>query len=576
MTYFGFLKLFLSLSFLLYQPYTFAQIQCGDLFKKSGAQILHERDSTLHTSKAVEKAVKKHKASTNETVTKPADKIELWLASLTKIAEKADSSSRTLEQIKTLINEKYLIKLEDVPQSYFDLQVRLARERGHGEITLSDKQKKELAEHIINDQKNSLDIWTEYLVSKDTSMYPMWLKFWMFTGMAKLGKYDLQTGQFGNRSKTTMAPFAELNREAVGLLTDYVLTYLDKKSLDEIRDPELAKLVPQFQFGKLYGQILKKLNLGKDGLFITNEGKWIIYKQGSDHLPLVRSLEGHNTGWCTAGKATAEVQLKKGDFHVYYSLDQNGQPSIPRVAIRMENNEIAEVRGVAQDQNLDRQINQSTVVSLKMKEFGSKADQFKKRDHDMRLLTQIETKHNAGIPLTKEEVKFLWEIDNHITGFGYTRDPRISSIRSSRKFDLMELYDLKPEEITFTEKEFFAAKGTSKLHFGYLKLSESQARELKSLHRLQGNLDLSDLKTAKGLKLPDSISGDLNLSGLTTAEGLKLPKSIGRNLFLDALRSAKGLKLPDSIKNLHLRGLTSAKGLKLPDSFPRERLMSWF
>jgi hypothetical protein len=377
MTYFESLKLFLPFLFLLYQPCLFAQIQCENLFKKSGAQILHERNSTLHTSKAVEKAVKKHKASTNKTVTKPADKIELWLASLTKIAEKADSSSRTLEQIKTLINEKYLIKLEDTPQNYFDLQVRLVRERGYGEITLSDKLKKELTEYVINDQKDSLNVWTEYLASKDTSMYPMWLKFWIFTGMTKLGKYDPQTGKFGNRSKTTMAPFAELNREALGLLTDSILTYLNKKSLDEIRDPELAKLIPQFQFGKLYGQILKKLNVGKDGSFITNEGKWIIYKQGSDHLPLVRSLEGHNTGWCVAGKAIAELQLKIGDFHVYYSLDQNGQPTIPRVAIRMEFNEIGEIRGVAQEQNLDPQISQSTVVSLKMKELGSKADDFK-------------------------------------------------------------------------------------------------------------------------------------------------------------------------------------------------------
>jgi hypothetical protein len=173
----------------------------------------------------------------------------------------------------------------------------------------------------------------------------------------------------------------------------------------------------------------------------------------------------------------------------------------------------------------------------------------------MRLLTQIETKHNAGIPLTKEEVKFLWEIDTPITGFGYKKDPRIDSIRSFRKFDLIELYNLKykPEEITITKKEFIAAKGTSKFHFG--------------------NLDLKHLTTTEGLNLPDYITGDLILSSLTNAQGLKLPNYIGGNLNLRRLTNAQGLEFPNFIGGaLYLVNLTTTKGLKLPKSFPKERL----
>ena len=58
--------------------------------------------------------------------------------------------------------------------------------------------------------------------------------------------------------------------------------------------------------------------------------------QGSDHMKLVKSLEGKDTGWCTAGASTAKTQLEGGDFYLYYSYDSEGNPTIPRIAIRME------------------------------------------------------------------------------------------------------------------------------------------------------------------------------------------------------------------------------------------------
>ena len=93
-----------------------------------------------------------------------------------------------------------------------------------------------------------------------------------------------------------------------------------------------------------------------------------MYRQGSDHLPLVNSLKGMNTGWCTAGEKTAEAQLRDGDLHVYYSIDQNNKLTIPRIAIRMEGNRIGEVRGVAADQNLDSAIAGADILQMKLAE----------------------------------------------------------------------------------------------------------------------------------------------------------------------------------------------------------------
>ncbi len=576
MNYLVTVKQILILTILLFQIETFANQQCKDLFQtstsqtKSGAQILHEKDQQLHMSKLVQKAVTKHKQQAGILLTKPNDKLNQWLDYLTKISKKAESSPRTLDQVKTILNNQFVIKETEVPESYYALQLKIAKERGHGDIRLSKDQKNQLADTVIKDQKKSLESWTEYLVSKDTNMYPMWVKYWMFTGMTKLSKYNAQSGQFGNRDKTTVAPFAELNREALGLVVDYVLKYTNKKSLEDINDSEMVQLLSGLNFGKLYGHILFKLGVGREGAFKTNQGQWIVYKQGSDHMPLVKSLEGRNTGWCTAGESAAQSQLKEGDFHVYYSLDENGQATLPRVAIRMEGDTIGEVRGVAANQNLDPQINQSTVISSKMKEFGSKGDRFLKQDHDMKLLTQIETKHNQKMQLTKEEILFLYEMKNKISGFGYGKDPRIEKIISDRdlKSDMTIAFDYKYArgEITITKKEF--KLGKSKVHVGHLSLLQYKFdKRFKLPDVIIGSLELSRLKTVEGLKLPETISGDLYLGTLNSAVGLKLPETINGSLFLSGLESAEGLKLPNTMNgDLGLSRLKTAEDLKLPDT----------
>ena len=64
-----------------------------------------------------------------------------------------------------------------------------------------------------------------------------------------------------------------------------------------------------------------------------------------DAQKLFQSLDGKGTGWCTAGHSTAEIQIRSGDFYVYYTYDANNEPAQPRIAIRMEGKDkIGEVR----------------------------------------------------------------------------------------------------------------------------------------------------------------------------------------------------------------------------------------
>ena len=121
-------------------------------------------------------------------------------------------------------------------------------------------------------------------------------------------------------------------------------------------------------------------------------------------MKLVNSIQGKGTGWCTAGEETAKTQLSNGDFYVYYSYDSNNQPTIPRIAIRMEDNKIAEIRGIAKDQNIEPDM--ESVVDKKLEEFPDK-DEYKQKVEDMRILTKIYKEYQTR-ELSIEELRFLY------------------------------------------------------------------------------------------------------------------------------------------------------------------------
>src|SRR3989344_2148884 len=143
-----------------------------------------------------------------------------------------------------------------------------------------------------------------------------------------------------------------------------------------------------------------------------------------------------------------------GDFYVYYTNDSSGEPTQPRLAIRMDgNNKIGEVRGILPHQNIEPQMQE--VLDDKLQTFGSEADAYRKKSGDMKMLTEIEKKTNENKLLTKEDLVFLYEIDSKIEGFGYEKDPRIEEIRKERnpKEEALIVFGCKPEEIATNESE---------------------------------------------------------------------------------------------------------------------------
>ena len=317
----------------------------------------------------------------NEAVSKYLDKIN-------RIS--SDSINHdNMRHIKNMYYKKYVIK--DIPESYFELQKKIALERGQGHLEYTDIVKQQEKERIVQEQKESLDNWIEYFASSDTNHYEVWFKYYVFQGIIRIGYYDKEKESFTKRTKDTLKPFIEINHEAIAMMYDVMVKALNK---EDINDDILLSLINNGNFSKIYAYCIKKLEETKKDNTNSTIGIWKKYDMGSDPNILFNDIHGKGTGWCTAGGIeTASNHLNGGDFYVYYTEDKEGEFTCPRIAIRMEYYNIAEVRGIGPNQNMES--NMEMVAKEKLKEFPD-GEEYQKKVNDMELLTLIHKKNQEG------------------------------------------------------------------------------------------------------------------------------------------------------------------------------------
>ena len=203
--------------------------------------------------------------------------------------------------------------------------------------------------------------------------------------MLKLGTFDQEKKEFLKRTKNTTAPYIELNREVLSQVYDVLMHQIGQ---NELSSSEAKALENGESFKKLYTYFLKKVIEQEKSQ--ETEGIWIKYEQGSDYHPLLESLQGKNTGWCTGGETVEKQQLEDGDFNIYYTKDKNNEYKNPRIAIRMDGKStIGEIRGIAKDQNLESSMER--ILDEKLEEFPDK-ENYQKKVSDMKHLTILEKK----------------------------------------------------------------------------------------------------------------------------------------------------------------------------------------
>lgn len=429
-----------------------------------GPEFLDKKYPDLTGSKPVERAVQHIKRKGKKAPNERSARIEAYIERISDIAVTKRRVGTGFDLLKQKILEKYTTKQEEIPESYWNLQEKIMRERGEGGdwANASDKHKNELkkqnSEGVLADQKSSLEQWVNYFGSEDSDYISKELKYWIFRNVLGLQEYDKQKKEFPKRSKGTINQFPDINYEALAYVVDVVIEKLQGGNIEFEHDiqqnerEEFRKFLEKEDFAKLYAWANDLMNPIPEHLLPVTDGKWRKYGQNSDSFLLVQTIRGKGTGWCTAGENTARTQLGSGDFYVFYSLDDDKKPTIPRIAIRMQGDKIAEVRGVAYKQNLDPYM--SNVLAKKLEEFPDKKEYIKK-DTDMKMLTSIENKIKMGQELNRDELVFLYEVNSKIRGFGYQADPRIKELRKNRNLqeDLPVVFECNNEQIAYKKED---------------------------------------------------------------------------------------------------------------------------
>ena len=579
--------------------------------------------------KAAEQATKRtEKREGQKTPKDPEIHIKNYLKRFTDIFEHEDKEKKeySIAALKRLLSQIYVVKSKNVSDEYIkrvlfgnfverkgyqrsDLENPTIKEdlikqfynetkQSLGAYIVPKEERQKIQEITIQDQKARLNSWLDYLTSQEAENYPTAYRYWAFAEMLKLGSYDDKRKIYNKRVEATVAPFPELDQQALALVLDEIRRKQNNEPsqiipADESSQTEFKKRLTSESFNRLYSFVqehLKSLRLPTERLFIT-EGEWRVFPKGSNPKEVVKSIEGFHTQWCIAGEGTATRYLSHSDLHIYFSQDAEGKNSIPRASIvASKNRGITEIRGIMSDkitkQHLDNYIVPTVEERLSHIPGGEKWHQQMK---NMKRLATIHIKYCGKESLSKEDLRFIYEIDGKIQAAGNSNDPRITEILKNRnvKDDISFILSISKEQISITKEE--ALSGNIKYHYGDLSIrGVALAKGLRLPELISGNLHLEGLTSAIGLELPESVGGNLHLEGLTSAIGLKLPESIGGSIHLVDLTSATGLKLPKSVNgsidirslksaidlelpesvggSIHLGGLTSAKGLKLPES----------
>ena len=384
----------------------------------SGEEFLDKLYRDLYMSDEVQ--------HTKENKDKRLEAIKKYMDRLERVHSKADTDGKK-NLLYSLYFDKYVIKKENI------------RAIDESEI-----------ERIQNAQKKSLTMWLEYL-SNPTAVYPTWAKYWAFQGMLKMGNYDDIKGIYLKRDKKTEAPFVECNPEIIAKCITTIMKLVNKEEITEDIDEKLSKTD---SFSKIYTLFEKQYKKSVADRTST-EGIWIKYNQGSreDAIKLSKSLEGKNTGWCTASEDMAIKQVcgpydnaeNGGDFYVYYTKDKEGNYTTPRIAIRLDgHNYIGEIRGVEDGQNLEESMIGVLENKLNKMPFLSKEDVEEKMQkvEDLKELIVIGKKTKNNEPLTEQELEDLYTKQY---GFGWEQDPKVEKIINKR--NILEDYYASNDDI---------------------------------------------------------------------------------------------------------------------------------
>lgn len=490
-------------------------------------------------------------------------------------AKESVKHSGTISDNKYELINKYLKRLEKTERVFLSQNkeiIKYLKNRYYDKyiIKKEDIVNEEEKDRIIKSQQESLDIWLDYLMTEAT-FYPMWVRYWAFQGMIKLGQYDKDNKTFTKRSRKTTSPFIEFNKEMLIKTMDLIIETVENQNIEE---RELNELIQNGSFSKLYAYNISR-QIEKQKKENVQSGIWKKYGH-NDTEKIVSDLIEKNTNWCLTSKSISKNYLDIGNIYIYYTRDIKGNYTIPRICIRLEDTSIAEVKGVL-DNDCNLEYSMIDIAVDKLNNFFGK-DHFKKIASDIKKLTLIYDKNKNKEELTKEELKFLYEIENEIESFGWGKDKRIKEIIDTRdiKKDIGIIFNINSEKVATKEKDI---KNNTLVYYGNIEYNDelkytlppivigntyiNKSNDYSKLNKLQmviGNFFAAPLISAEPLSNLRVVTGRADFKKLRTTKGLEQLQKVGKELNLAEVTTIEGLKSLEETGDLELYSAKNAYG----------------
>jgi len=205
-------------------------------------KFLGEKYADLPGSRPVERAVQKVKHD-SERKKSPHSRDERIRAYLDRIEGIVDDE-RGWEHLKHLVVSDFVLDTSNpetvrrVAHALFESEKRIAIEQGRGaeiaRLSFDDSEIVTRYERAVYEkrdtQEKSLSAWLDYLKQNDAK-HPMWFRYLVVRNLRNMGTLDKEKLKYTKRTDDTIAPFPELNAEALG--------YVFRKMTEGVGDLEV-------------------------------------------------------------------------------------------------------------------------------------------------------------------------------------------------------------------------------------------------------------------------------------------------------------------------------------------------
>lgn len=303
---------------------------------------------------------------------------------------------------------------------------------------------------------------------------------------------------------------------------------------------------------------------------IKENGHWKVYKKGSepkelyDDIHWARLRDGYYPylPYDLSNLDCIERCLKSNDIYVYYDFDTNLNDYYPEIVFSVSPEKNCNVLKFVSGFKIYCNIKPELLKILKNKLIcvgvGDNDEVFT-RIEKLEKLGEIYEKYASSIELTRDDLIFLYEIEDTIGSFGTMPDLRISEIKNKRNAheDYKTIFDGSIKKIN--KDLYLPVKSLEGITLpleimGSLHMNEIEVLENFTFPKLHGWLYADKLKYAKNVVIPYVgcdlkcyYSGSLiSFNNLEVASNLVFPRTVN-NLYLGSLKKIDSVQLPDFV-----------------------------